>query len=84
MNPSPTLQAYRTYQESIENFRRFECNMLRLMRHPETTVEQAEQVRVAYVDMFKRMSDAYELLTTKMGRRAARPSLTAYHDWEAE
>ncbi len=84
-SPKTRHELYARYSESVANFRNFECNILRLMRNPDTKPEHLEAVRGSYVDLFKRMTDAHQLLTSKaMGRHVARPSLTAYHDREGE
>ena len=83
---NPSL--YAAYAKSVVNFRDLECSILRLMRDPETTNKQMEIVRQKYVDLFKRMTHAHQLLTdpekNPLRRHAARPSLTAYHDRDHE
>lgn len=87
-SPKTRHELYARYSKSVVDFRNFECNILRLMRNPDTKPEHLEAVRHIYVDLFKRMTDAHQLLTNPennpMRRHAARPSLTAYHDREGE
>ena len=84
-SPKTRHELYVRYAKSVEDFRNFECNILRLMRNPDTKPEHLVGIRESYVDLFKRMTDARQLLTSKaMGRHVARPSLTAYHDREGE
>lgn len=74
----PALDNYRAM---AENFRKFECAMLELMRHPDSSTEDILMVRQKYVELYERVNDAHtKLATTIRGAHLtvipAKPSLT--------
>ena len=61
------LKLTRTWNSMVANLKLLECNLLRLMRHPDAKLDEVAAAKAAYTDAYTRLVDMQPKVEDALG-----------------